>query len=89
MDCAAFVLALAMIAVSARGRISLETWEQVKTAYAAGVGLREIVHKMKIEVTVLARAKREGWTKQLADAKAIALAPNQMQSHQCNPRQCV
>jgi hypothetical protein len=67
--------ALAIIKVSVRSRISLETWEQVKTAYAAGVGLREIARKMKIPGgTVLARAKRERWTKQLEDAKAIALA---------------
>ena len=59
-----------------RDRISLEIWEQVKTAYAAGVGLREIARKMKIpEGTVLARAKRERWTKQLEEARAIALAP--------------
>ena len=35
-DCAAFALALTMIEISVRRRISLETWEQVKTAYAAG-----------------------------------------------------
>jgi len=86
-DCAAFALALAMIEISVRSRISLETWEQVKTAYAAGVGLREIARKMKIpEGTVLARAKRERWTKQLEDAKAIALAA---QSDAITPMQSV
>jgi len=86
-DCAAFALALAMIEISVRSRISLETWEQVKTAYAAGVGLREIARKMKIpEGTVLARAKRERWTKQLQEAKAIALAA---QSDAITPMQSV
>ena len=76
-----------MIEISVRGRISLETWEQVKTAYAAGVGLREIARKMKIpEGTVLARAKRECWTKQLEEAKAIALVP---QSNAITPMQSV
>jgi len=76
-----------MIEISVRSRISLETWEQVKTAYAAGVGLREIARKMKIpEGTVLARGKRERWTKQLQEAKAIALAA---QSDAITPMQSV
>jgi len=29
-----------------RNRISSERWEQIKTAYAAGIGLREIARKM-------------------------------------------
>ena len=38
--------------------MSVEAWEQLKTAYAAGVGLREIARNLKIpEGTVLARAK--------------------------------
>jgi hypothetical protein len=46
-----------------RSRISAERWEQVKTAYAAGIGLREIARNMSIpEGTVLARAKRHRWT---------------------------
>jgi hypothetical protein len=49
-----------------RSRISSERWEQIKTAYAAGIGLREIARKMKIpEGTVLAHAKRHGWTQQI------------------------
>lgn len=53
-------------------RISKETWEQVKTAYAAGIGLRELARNMGIPAgTVLARAKREGWTQQIAAAKLI------------------
>jgi hypothetical protein len=29
-----------------RRKIANETWEQIKTGYAAGVGLREIARKM-------------------------------------------
>ena len=49
-----------------RRKITNETWEQIKTAYAAGIGLREIARKMNIpEGTVLAHAKRHGWTQQI------------------------
>jgi hypothetical protein len=49
-----------------RRRITNETWEQMKTAYAAGINLREIARKMNIpEGTVLAHAKRDGWTQQI------------------------
>jgi DNA-directed RNA polymerase specialized sigma24 family protein len=42
-----------------RGRISADIWEQIQTAYASGIGLREIARSMGIpEGTVLARAKR-------------------------------
>src|SRR6266496_4622324 len=58
---------------TARSRISSERWEQVKTAYASGIGLREIARNMNIpEGTVLARAKREGWTREIESAKALA-----------------
>ncbi len=53
-------------------RISKEVWDQIKTAYASGIGLREIARKMGIaEGTVLARAKREKWTAQIQEARAI------------------
>jgi hypothetical protein len=56
-----------------RRTITNETWEQIKTAYAGGVGLREIARNMGIsEGTVLSRAKREGWTRQIQSAKALA-----------------
>jgi len=56
-----------------RGRISLECREQIKTAYASGIGLREIARNMGIpEGTVLSRAKREGWTREIQSAKALA-----------------
>ena len=49
-----------------RNRISAERWEQIKTGYAAGITLREIARKMDIpEGTVLAHAKRHGWTQQI------------------------
>jgi len=55
-----------------RRKITNETWEQMKTAYASGIGLREIARNMDIpEGTVLARAKREGWTREIQNAKAL------------------
>ena len=49
-----------------RRKITNETWEQIKTAYAAGINLREIARKMNIpEGSVLAHAKRHGWTQQI------------------------
>jgi uncharacterized protein YjcR len=49
-----------------RNRISSERWEQIKVAYVSGIGLREIARKMNIpEGTVLAHAKRHGWTQQI------------------------
>jgi len=57
-----------------RSKTSADVWEQVKTAYATGsIGLREIARNMNIpEGTVLARAKREGWTREIQSAKALA-----------------
>jgi hypothetical protein len=56
-----------------RSRISSERWEQIKTGYASGLGLREIARNMGIpEGTVLSRAKREGWTRQIQSAKTLA-----------------
>jgi hypothetical protein len=57
---------LPLVKRTMRNRISSERWEQIKTAYAAGIGLREIARKMNIpEGTVLAHAKRRGWTQQI------------------------
>src|SRR5438093_10800602 len=57
---------------TARTRISSERWEQIKTARASGIGLREIARNMGIpEGTVLARAQREGWSRQIQSAKAL------------------
>jgi hypothetical protein len=52
------------------------SWQQIKAKYAAGIGLKEIACNMNIiQGTVLAMAKREGWTQQIEAAKqAIALS---------------
>ena len=56
-----------------RSRISADVWQQVKTAYASGIGLREIARNMGIAAgTILSRAKREGWTQQIQSIKALA-----------------
>src|SRR5205809_4887338 len=56
-----------------RNRDSSGLWEQIKTAYARGIGLREIARTMGIPAgTVLARANREGWSRQRDNAKALA-----------------
>ena len=56
-----------------RGRIPPERWEQMKTAYASGIGLREIARNMGISPgTILSRANREGWTREIQSAKALA-----------------
>jgi hypothetical protein len=53
-------------------KLSAAQWEQIKTAYASGIGLRELARNAGIPAgTVLARAKREGWTQQIAQAKLI------------------
>jgi uncharacterized protein YjcR len=68
-------------------RLSNDTWQQIKAGYAAGIGLREIARKMNVPAgTVLARAKREGWTQQIAAAKQ-AIAP--MQSNAITPLQSI
>ncbi len=56
-----------------RRKITNQTWDQVETAYASGIGLREIARNLGIpEGTVLAHAKREGWTREIQSAKALA-----------------
>jgi len=56
-----------------RSKISSEQRDQIKTAYASGIGSREIARNMNIpEGTVLARAKREAWTREIQSAKALA-----------------
>ena len=74
---------LALAKRTIRSRISSERWEQIKTAYAAGIGLREIARKMNIpEGTVLAHARRHGWTQQIQVA-------TQQQSDAITPVQSV
>src|SRR6266550_2705138 len=66
--------------------ITNATWAEIRTAYASGIGLREIARNMNISPgTVLARAKREGWTKQIQEAKAVA----PVQSNAITPMQSV
>ena len=56
-----------------RTRISAETWEQARTAFASGIGLRELARRMGIpQGTMLARASREHWTRRIEAAKSIA-----------------
>ena len=56
-------------------KVSKSTWDQIKTAYSSGIGLREIARSMGMPPgTVLSRAKREGWTQLLNQSKALALA---------------
>ena len=57
-------------------RLTQYEWEQVRTAHASGLGLREIARSMGIpDGTVLARAKRENWSAQLRHARAIVAIP--------------
>jgi uncharacterized protein YjcR len=70
-----------------RRRITNETWEQIRTGYAAGINLREIARKMDIpEGTVLAHAKRHGWTEQIQVATGQLTV---MQSNAITPVQSV
>jgi len=53
--------------------IAKSTWAELRTAHASGIGLREIARNMGLpEGTVLARAKREGWTRHIETSKALA-----------------
>lgn len=59
---------------TARNKLSESGWQQIRTAYASGIGLREIARNMGIPAgTVLARSKREGWTRQIESAKALSV----------------
>ncbi len=45
-------------------RISASTGAEIRTAYASGIGLRELARNMNIPAaTILARAQCEGWTR--------------------------
>lgn len=55
-----------------RARYPAEMWAEARTAYAAGLTLRGIADKFGMPAgTMLARAKREGWTREIEKAKAI------------------
>lgn len=56
-----------------RRKITNEIWMQIETAYASGIGLREIARNMNIsEGTVLAHAQRKGWSRRIQSVKALA-----------------
>lgn len=56
-----------------RARIPAESWEQARTAYASGIGLRELARRMGIPVgTMLSRASRGHWTQRIDAAKSMA-----------------
>jgi hypothetical protein len=58
--------------LAVRRTIANATWAEIRTAYASGIGLREIARNMNIpEGTILSRAKREGWTQEIQNAKAL------------------
>jgi hypothetical protein len=64
---------LSLTSQATRSRISPECWEQIKTAYASGLGLREIARSMHVsENSVLSRAHREERSHQVNNAKALA-----------------
>ena len=55
-----------------RRTITNATWAEIRTAYASGIGLREIARNMGIpEGTVLARTKRESWTREIQNARTL------------------
>ena len=52
------------------------TWAEIRTAHASGIGLRELARSMGIPAgTVLARARREGWTQRREHARSLAVTP--------------
>src|SRR6266853_4772121 len=59
-----------------RNRLTNSAWAEIRTAHASGIGLRELARNMGIPAgTVLARSKREGWTRQIQAAKTLACPP--------------
>src|SRR5262245_6110462 len=60
-----------------RRKITNDIWEQVKTAFVSGIGLREIARNTGISPgTILSRASREGWTLEIQSEKALAKHEN-------------
>jgi hypothetical protein len=56
-----------------RRHITKAAWAEIRTAYASGIGLRELGRNMGIPAgTILSRAKREGWMGQIQNAKVLA-----------------
>lgn len=62
--------------LSRMSKLSESTWRELRTAHASGIGLRELARSMNIPAgTILARSKREGWTRHIRDSKALASPP--------------
>lgn len=60
-----------------RRTITKSTWAEIRTAYASGIGLRELARNMHVsENTVLSRAHREGWTRDIQNAKTLVKREN-------------
>src|SRR6266480_2416094 len=60
------------IVFAVRRTITNSTWSEIRTAYASGIGLREIARNLGIRAgAVLSHAKREGWTREIQNAKAL------------------
>ena len=56
-----------------RRKVPGSQWAEIRTGFAAGIGLRDMARKLGIpDGTVLARAKRENWTRQIQQAKTLA-----------------
>jgi hypothetical protein len=82
-----YVLTNIVTLATMRRKITNETWEQIKTGYAAGIGLREVARKMGIaEGTILSHAKRHGWRQQI---QAATQELTVMQSDAITPMQSV
>ena len=55
-----------------RKHLPESTWLEIRTAFASGVPLRQLARSMKIPPgTILGRAKREQWTRQIKSARAL------------------
>lgn len=60
-------------ATAKRRKLPSSTWDEIRTAHASGLGLRELARSMKIPPgTIMARAKREGWTRRVQSARTLA-----------------
>jgi transposase-like protein len=85
LNCTSDRALLRLIPKRMRRKLTNETWEQIKTAYAAGINLREIARKMNIsEGTVTAHATRLRWSQQI---QVATREPTVMQSDAFAPMQ--
>ena len=69
-------------------KIPNSQWAEMRTAFAAGIGLRELARQLGIPAgTVLARAKRENWSGHIK--QATTLVPIERQSETMSVAQAV